>query len=114
MTNSNKRKISIKMYQQIRIVDTDAIVYCWAKGRFANIAITQDNEELNTRHSLKELEELLGEDSFIRCHRCIIVNMQYVKTYDPGCKKLILINDVNLKVSKLKGNIIRQYFEKHL
>lgn len=101
------------MYRQIRIVDTDAIVYCWAKGRFANIAIISDNEEITTRLSLKELEALLCEDFFIRCHRCLLVNMQYVKTYDPGCKELILITDVKIKVSKLRVNLIRQYIGKH-
>lgn len=106
----NSRKIAIMMYRQIRIVNTRAIIYCWSNGRFANIAVLDENEELSTRHSLKELEALLSEDFFIRCHRYLIVNMYYVKGYDPGRNELILDNDVSLKVSKLKANLIRQYF----
>jgi DNA-binding LytR/AlgR family response regulator len=113
MSSVNSRKIAIRLYRQIRIVHTEAIVFCRAKGRFANITIIDENEQLSTRHSLKELETLLCEDSFIRCHRCILVNMQYVKGYDPGRNELILVNDVSLKVSKLKANLIRQYIGKH-
>jgi len=113
MASVISRKIAIRLYRQIRIVHTEAIVFCRAKGRFANIAIIDENEQLSTRHSLKELEALLNEEYFIRCHRCLLVNMHYVKGFDPGRNELILDNDVSLKVSKLKANLIRQYIGKH-
>ena len=111
MTYLNAKKIVIRTYLQVRIVNIESIVYCRAIGRFANIAI-DENEEFISRHSLKELEKMISEDFFIRCHKCLIVNMKHVKSFDLGCNELILFNDVNLKVSRGKAKLIRQYFEK--
>lgn len=113
MTYINNRKIKIRMYRQIRLVNVEAIVYCRSQERFTNIAILDENKELSTRHSLKEMKALLSEGFFIHCHRCFLVNMQHVKAYNLGCHELILINDVNIKVSNLKVKLIMQYFEKH-
>ena len=106
------RKIMVRTYQQIRIVNTESIVYCRARGRFADIINSGENEELTTRHSLKELEEMLTEGTFIRCHKSLLVNLRHVKAYDLGCNELILVNDVDIKVSRRKMNLIKQYFEK--
>jgi two-component system LytT family response regulator len=112
MTDINNRRIRIKTYRLICLINLDSIVYCFARGRFTNIATT-DNEEVFTRHSLKELEGMIDEDFFIRCHKCLLVNMHYVKAYDSGNNELILVNDVKVKVSRGKVNLIRQYFKKH-
>ncbi len=113
MTIINNRRIRIKTYRLICLINLGSIVYCFARGRFANIATTDNNEGVYTRHSLKELAGMIDEDFFIRCHRCLLVNMHYVKGYDSGNNELILVNDVKIKVSRGKVKVIRQYFEKH-
>jgi two-component system, LytTR family, response regulator len=108
----DNKKIIVRTYQHIRIVNTEAIVYIRASGRFTDIINSGENEELTTRHSLKELEEMLSEGSFIRCHKSLLVNLRHVKAYDLGCNKLLLANNMDIKVSRRKMNLIRQYFEK--
>lgn len=113
MADINNRRIRIKTYRLICLINLDNIIYCRSMGRFTHIATTDENEEVSTRHCLKELEGMISEEFFIRCHKCVLVNMHHVKAYDSVNNELILVNDVNVKVSRGKVKLIRQYFEKH-
>ncbi len=55
------------------------------------------------RRTMKELEQALDTRKFIRCHRSIIVNKDYIKQYCNnlnGESYLIMQNDKELKVSR--------------
>jgi len=43
--------------------------------------------------TLKEIEELLGENHFIRVHQSHLVNMNYIKQFIKGDGGYLLLND---------------------
>lgn len=45
------------------------------------VVVHSESDTLTCCGKMKDLEDLLGE-SFFRCHRCYIVNMEYVVKYN--------------------------------
>ena len=53
------------------------IEYLESQGR--ETVVSTINEQISVHMKFSDMEQLLPEDTFIRCHRSYIVNMNYVK-----------------------------------
>lgn len=64
-------------------VDYDTIVRCEASGSYSNIFLADGSRFLISMR-LKECEEMLPADSFMRVHHSHVVNLRYVERYIKG------------------------------
>lgn len=72
------------------LVDLNDILYCKADNNYCEL-YTKENKYLLTR-TLKDIEERLPKNIFIKTHRSFVVNLNQVKAYQRD-KSCLLIND---------------------
>lgn len=75
---SSPRMITIKVKNQLVQMRLDSIEYVEAKNDRV-IIFRKDNEPLPSLMTLKEIEDLLPSDTFMRVHRSFIVNIPLVE-----------------------------------
>lgn len=66
------------------------------------------SEEIKTYMSLSQLENLLGGTPFLRCHRCSIINMNFVEDYTNT--DFIMKNGDKVGIPRSNSVIIRQKY----
>ena len=78
-THSPKR-IALHTQEKIRIVSVDEIIRCEASGNYTQFFFNGKEKLLVTR-TLKEFDQLLQSDGFLRVHQSHLINLQKVKEY---------------------------------
>jgi two-component system LytT family response regulator len=76
-------KIAMPSIEGLEMVPIENILYGESSDNYTNIFLKNKKKMLVTR-SLKELEDLLEEHSFVRVHRSYIVNLNEVERYVRG------------------------------
>ncbi|WP_373486159.1 LytR/AlgR family response regulator transcription factor [Acetobacterium malicum] len=66
------------------------------------------NEEIKTYLPLSQLENLLGGTPFLRCHRCSIINMNYVA--DHTTADFIMKNGDRVGIPRSNSVVVRQQY----
>ena len=82
------------------------IEYLESQGR-ETIVCTMD-EQISVHMKFSDMEQLLPEDSFVRCHRSYIVNMHYVK--DLARYRFLTKRGVEIPVSQLQYVDVKKKF----
>lgn len=82
------------------------IVYCSADSNYTFINF-QDNTRTLVSKTLKEVEDLLNNEKFVRIHQSYIINMHFLSKYIRGNGgSVILHNGVSLDVSVRKKDAL--------
>ncbi|HEY0896425.1 MAG TPA: LytTR family DNA-binding domain-containing protein [Sphingobacteriaceae bacterium] len=109
-------KLTIQHSQGFHIVEIQDIVYIEADSNYSMLYLKNDDVIVATK-SLKEFEEILQVSYFVRIHKSIILNLNYLKNYSNAnglCVKLN--NDKELPVSRRRyGDFLERlqnYFKK--
>ncbi|MCB9000375.1 MAG: response regulator transcription factor [Bacteroidales bacterium] len=76
--NPPDKKIVLKTIDEIHVINTSEIIRCEAHNNQTTFVI-QDYENITVSKTLKEYEDLLSEDGFVRCHQTHLVNKKHVK-----------------------------------
>ncbi len=90
-------------------VPISKVVYFESKAK--KVFLRLKNEEYGYYDTLEHLEATLP-DNFVRCHRGIIVNMDYVERYATTEKTLYLKDDIFIPVSRSYNAAVRGKFKK--
>jgi len=77
------KKIVIRHSKGIRYAYDSEIIRCQSDGNYSNVYF-KDESSLFVAKTLKEFEELLPKEHFIRVHQSHIINIAYVKEYRNG------------------------------
>ncbi|MEP0264578.1 LytTR family DNA-binding domain-containing protein [Dokdonia sp.] len=104
----NKRVI-LKTSDNVYAIYEDDIIYCRSEGNYTTF-YTQQMEKIMVSKSIKKVEEILSEDTFIRCHQSYIVNKKHVLKYN---KQGILVVHLDFKVpvsSRRKDYVLKKIF----
>lgn len=88
IVDNNTSVLFIKKQNKIHKVDLDIIYYLEADGRYTRVYTK--NEYYLVRKSLKDMQDLMPENIFVRSHRSYVVNMNKVKSVDLEEDVLIL------------------------
>lgn len=86
-----------------RIYFVDAADVQWIESEGDYVALHDGEDAHLIRKTMKELEERLNSDSFLRVHRSYIVNTDYVEELRPldhGTYRLIMVSGTPLKTSR--------------
>ena len=77
---SESKNICLSTSDGIEFVKLQDIIYCEANGSYTNFYFKEGKKIMVSKH-LKEFENLLEEDSFMRVHNSFLINLKEVKKY---------------------------------
>jgi len=96
------RRIAVPSRDGLELVKMEEIIYLEASVNYTLIYL-RNNTRLTASRTLKDFEELLPVDTFIRIHHSFIININCVEKYIRGeGGQVILSNNVRLDVAKRK------------
>lgn len=104
------REILLPVNSGTRKVAPRDIYYIEIIGR--KCRVMQEKEEWDTRVSMEELEKLLLNQGFIRCHQSFLVNFRYVREFCSSSMKLT--DGRSVPVSKHRIKEVRQAFFEYM
>ncbi|MBR5850075.1 MAG: response regulator transcription factor [Alistipes sp.] len=78
-----KEYLSVKADYKVSLVRTSDILYIESEGEYVRLHLA-DGSKIMTLFRMKKMEDALPADSFMRIHRCYIVNLNRIKSFVRG------------------------------
>ena len=102
------RKIVLKDQESIYFIKVNDIYYLEADGPYTRFFVRDNNPILISRN-LKEYENMLEDQGFIRAHHSYLVNSNHVVKYDKAeGGTLVLSNGSRVSISQRKKEFVLQ------
>ena len=98
--NIGERKLLLSTTEGIDFITIGDIMHCNAESNYTRI-ITKDRQIFLAK-TLKEIEEMLAGYNFFRVHASYLVNIDYIKRYAKSDGVLVMDNNQNISVSRLR------------
>jgi two-component system LytT family response regulator len=86
------KKIAMPTMEGLQLVPVESIISCESDSNYT-ILLLKGNKKIIVSRTLKEIEELLEEHSFIRVHRCYLANMNEVEKFVKGEGGYLVMSD---------------------
>ena len=110
-TSNTVKKIPLSTQEGIHVVAIDQILYAKAESSYTNCFLT-DGRKLFLSKTLKEIEETIGSDNFLRIHASYLVNFDQVAKFQRADGGYIeLSNGELLPVARSRKNELMQHLE---
>jgi len=87
-------KIALPTMEGLQMIPIDTIISCESDDNYTRLQLKNKKKILVTR-SLKEMEEILEQHSFIRVHRFYIINLNEIEKYIKGEGGYLVMSDGN-------------------
>lgn len=98
------RKISLANGQGYTLVNIDDIIHIAADSNYS-VFFLANKDKITVSKVLKEYEEILPDNQFVRIHKSSIVNLNYVKEYNSrNGLEVILKNGEKIAVSRRRAS----------
>jgi two-component system, LytTR family, response regulator len=104
------QKIAISTQNGITFININDIVSAEASGNYA-ILTMQDKSHFTITKTLKDIQDLLEENNFLRIHRQFIVNLNCVKHFNKNECILTLDNKAEMPVAKTQKDKLIEKFK---
>lgn len=102
LSNKQPKRITIPTSDGLRFINIEDIVYLEASNNYTNIYLSS-NQKLLVSRTLKDFEDMLPSDSFLRIHHTTVINKYHVEKYIRGEGGQVVMRHGNvLDVSKRK------------
>ena len=79
----DRQRIAIPQKDEIFFIQVGEIVYCEASGGYTRI-FRHGGKTFVSSRAIREYEEILPQEIFLRIHNSYIVNLRFVKKYQKG------------------------------
>ena len=89
---SSIQKIALPTMEGLQMIALDSIISCASDSNYT-IFLLKNKQKLIASRTLKEIEELLEEYSFLRVHHSHVVNLNEVNKYIKGEGGYLLMSD---------------------
>jgi two-component system LytT family response regulator len=99
--STKEKKLALPGVTEITYVPLDDIIRLQAESNYTRFFFLDKSEFLSAK-TLKEYEELLPQERFIRVHRSHIVNKTFINQYNREGMLLVLKDGTSLEVSRRK------------
>ena len=99
---NRQKKICLATTVEMAFIAIEDIICCKAEGSYTSFIIKNKEPLLVSKH-LKEYENLLSEQQFMRVHNSFLVNLKEVKKYiksDGGY--IVMSNNMQVNISPKK------------
>ncbi len=102
------QRIALPLFTETRYVELEDIMHCEAQNSYV-LFYLNNNEKILVSRALKEYDELLSPQGFIRCHQTHLVNPKYIKSLlkEDGAS-LLLRNNTRIPISKSKRDFVKR------
>jgi two-component system LytT family response regulator len=99
-------KIAIPTMEGLRMVTVDTIISCTSDSNYT-ILMLKDGQKIVASRTLKEIEELLEDHSFLRVHHSHLVNLNEIHRYVKGeGGYLVMTNEASIDVSRSRKEML--------
>ncbi len=88
------------------------IIRVEGERNYSYIHLANSKKKLTTK-TLGDLEELLGDKGFFRCHKSHLVNFSFIKSYS-NSTTILLSDDTELPVARRKKEEFKDWYESWL
>jgi two-component system LytT family response regulator len=105
--NMGSQKIGLPVTDGVVFVNAEDIIRCEAKGGYS-IVYLSNKKNITAAKTLKELEDILTGQNFVRVHNSWVINTKYLKKYYRGKNSYIEMEDgssVSISLRK-KGDLL--------
>ena len=100
--------IALPTMEGLEMVEIDSIVSCSSDGNYTHFFL-KDNRKLTASRTLKDVEELLSEHSFVRVHHSFLVNINEIRKYIKGEGGYLIMSDgITIDVSRTRKELLLQ------
>lgn len=102
-------KIAIPTMEGLQLVAVDTIIYCLSDSNYTILTL-KDKQKVVASRTLKEIEELLEDYSFLRVHHSHLINLNEVCKYIKGEGGYLVMSDgasINVSRSRKEGLLKR-------
>jgi two-component system, LytTR family, response regulator len=105
--HSVNQKIGLPVPDGVVFVNAEEIIRCEAKGSYSAIYLN-NKKTVTCAKILKEMEDLLTAQNFVRVHNSWIINTKYLKKYYRGKNSYIEMEDGSIVTISLrkKGDLL--------
>ncbi len=94
--NSSDQRIAVSSANGTAVLKASEIIYLERAGR--GTAIVTDRSTVESKQSLNEIQKILPESKFIKCHNSFVVNLDKIKIYRAA--SVLTENDTEIPISK--------------
>ena len=99
-------KIAMPTMEGLQMIPVDSIISCESDSNYT-ILLLKNNKKIVVSRTLKEIEELLEEHSFVRVHRCYLANLNEVDKYVKGEGGYLIMSDgTSIDVARNKKEVL--------
>ncbi len=99
-------KIAMPTMEGLQMILIDSILYCESDDNYTTL-ILKNNKKLIVSRTLKEIEEMLEEYSFVRVHRSYLININEIEKYIKGEGGYLVMSDSStIDVSRSKKEFL--------
>ncbi|MCJ7465245.1 MAG: LytTR family DNA-binding domain-containing protein [Maribacter sp.] len=100
-SNSLDKKIIFNTDGKLLFLESDEILYAESDGNYSTIFLV-DGQKIVLTKKLKEVNEILPEDSFFRIHNSYIINLNKIKEFLKTDGYVVLKSNHKIPVSRQK------------
>lgn len=99
-------KIAMPTMEGLQMIPVDSIISCESDSNYT-ILLLKNRKKIIVSRTLKEIEELLEEHSFVRVHRCYLANLNEVEKYVKGEGGYLVMSDgTTIDVARNKKEVL--------
>ena len=99
-------RLAMPTMEGLQMIQIDSIISCESDSNYTILRL-KANKKLVASSTLKEIEELLEEYSFVRVHRCYLVNLNEIEKYLKGEGGYLVMTDGStIDVSRSKKEVL--------
>lgn len=99
---TSDRRLALPVSDGLELVPVDDILYCESDSNYTVVHL-KDKKRLVISRTLKEFEDILEGDAFVRVHHSHLINVKHVKKYIRGeGGEVIMVDGTNVAVSRRK------------
>ena len=105
-------RIALSVSEGIVFIHTKDIIYCKSDSNYTTLFMIGE-KKLVVSKTLKDIEELLGKDLFVRVHSSYLVNKNEIQIYQRGDGgELVMSSGVHIPVSRDRKSTFLESFTK--
>ncbi len=102
-------KIAIPSQHGVSFIDLNEIIFVEASNNYSKLVLTDGHHFLISK-TLKDVQEVLEEDHFLRVHRQYIINLNHVKQFNRNEGVLTMSNGQHIPVARnQREHLIEKY-----
>ena len=107
-SSASAQKIALPTMEGLQMVPVDFIISCASDSNYTNIFLKQE-KKITVSKTLKDIEEMLEDYSFLRVHHSFLVNTNEIERYVKGEGGYLIMSDgSHVDVSRSRKELLMQ------